>query len=124
MKKPYVLRRPTTTLLETQLAENVPEWKGEDLFHYRVGYEPPSTPPEQLRQILMRVAGRQIVREKGQPLANVYPICLARALLKMEKDRDPGEEIDWYSIERIGFVKAELKKPMTAQDPPPLEQCF
>lgn len=122
--KPYVLIRPKTTLLESQLVENAPKWNEDDLLQYLNCYQPPSTPPEQLRQILRRVAGRQIVREKGQPLANMYPICLARALLKMDKHREAGEELDWHAIERIGFVIAELKKPMTSRDPPPLEQCF
>ncbi|KIO28371.1 hypothetical protein M407DRAFT_22425 [Tulasnella calospora MUT 4182] len=124
MGKPYVLLRPPTTSLEPQLAECVPEWDSDELLQYHSGYSPSSTPPNQLRQILLKVAGRQIIREKGEPLANVRPICFARALLKMEKERAPGEEIDWHEIERIGFVRAELKRPVNAKDPPALEQCF
>ncbi|KAG8928431.1 hypothetical protein FRC01_005956 [Tulasnella sp. 417] len=124
MKKPYILRRPPTTLLESQLVESVPEWDWNELLQYQSGYSPSSTPPDQLRQILFKVAGRQIIRGKGEPFANARPICFARALLKMDKDREAGEELDWHGIERIGFVKAELKRPVTAKDPTPLENCF
>ncbi|KAG8944399.1 hypothetical protein FRC04_001979 [Tulasnella sp. 424] len=119
--KPYILRRPTNTSLESRLAENVPDWDADELIQYQYGYTSSSTPPNQLRQILQKVAGRQIVREKGQPLANMFPICFARALLKMEKERDPVQEIDWYAIEHVGFVKAELKKPIRIKDPLPMQ---